>query len=412
MIHRSLVAAALVALVALGCAPSELGLPPVAPGTVEPEIRVGLVRGVESAVLGGGPGGGTVLDPAGQTRIRLAPGAVARVVAAGGQVQLTAEGTTVTGARFDLVPDALGLVRVADRDYRGQLELSVLDGRVVVVNRLGIESYLAGVVNAEMGRRAEAEAEALAAQAIVSRTYALRSLARGAAQRWDVVATVSDQAYLGVGSELEQGWNAIRRTHGIVLEYDGDLIDPFFHSTCAGRTAEGREIFQYAERPYLRSVSDAAPGGTDWCAISPRYRWTEQWTGAALEAVLRQTLPPLGLDPAGRGALRDVKVQSRSASGRVTELAVEYARGTVTVRGHGVRQALRPSGIDQLRSTSFRLVATRSGDRLDRLTADGGGAGHGVGMCQWGAVGRARAGHTAGDILQAYFPGTALGRRW
>lgn len=399
-------------LLLAACAPAPEGLHSIAPETTEPQIRVALVRQGTVLELGGGDAL-NLLDQSGFPMLSLASGAVARLEAAGDMVRVRAGGAGVGPVlRLEVLADPAGLVRVAGREYRGRLVVTAAAGQLLVINRLGIESYLAGVVNAEMGRRADTELEALLAQAVVSRTYALQALARGRTLPWDVVATVSDQAYLGVGSELEQSWNAVRRTQGQILEYQGEPIDPFFHSTCGGRTAAGDEVFQYARRPYLQSVSDAAPDGTSWCAISPRYRWTESWSAAALAEVLRATLPPLGLTSERQGAVRDVSVTGRSPSGRVAELTIAFEQGSVPVRGQAVRQALRPSGIDQLRSANFGVVTTRSAGRLQQLSAEGGGAGHGVGMCQWGAVGRARAGWSASAILATYFPGAMLARRW
>ncbi len=399
-------------LLLTACAPAQEGLSSITPETTEPQIRVALVRQGTVLELGGGAPL-SLLDQSGFPMLSLASGAAARLEADGDMVRVRAGGTGVGPVlRLEVVADPAGLVRVAGREYRGRLVVTAAAGRLLVINRLGIESYLAGVVNAEMGRRADPELEALLAQTIVSRTYALQAVARSRTLPWDVVATVSDQAYLGAGGELEQGWNAVRRTQGQILEYQGEPIDPFFHSTCGGRTAAGDEVFRYARRPYLQSVSDAAPDGTSWCAISPRYRWAESWSAAALAEVLRATLPPLGLTSERLGAVRDVSVTGRSPSGRVAELTIAFERGALPVRGPAVRQALRPSGIDQLRSADFRVVTTQSSGRLQQLTAEGGGAGHGVGMCQWGAVGRARAGWSANAILSAYFPGALLARRW
>jgi stage II sporulation protein D len=211
-----------------------------------------------------------------------------------------------------------------------------------------------------------------------------------------------------VPGELAQGVQAVAETRGIVLTHGGVLIDAFFHSTCGGRTAEPTEIFAGAGgRPYLRSVSDRAPDGRDYCAISPRYRWREEWSGQGLLATLRETL-------AGGGSLTGVagvEVLRRGATGRVQAVTVSHGGGVIPVEGaNAVRQVLRPPGGGLLRSSDFTLQAGRDGTGVDRLVAEGRGAGHGVGMCQWGAVGRARAGAGWAAILAAYFPGAELGR--
>jgi stage II sporulation protein D len=123
--------------------------------------------------------------------------------------------------------------------------------------------------------------------------------------------------------------------------------------------------------------------------------------------------------PAGRGppavasdvsVVRDVRVSYRTPSGRVGQLTVSLRRGDVVVDGPNVRQVLRPLSGDPLRSNTFTLTETRDGGRVTRLAADGAGAGHGVGLCQWGAVGRSRAGQDHERILAAYYPGAVLER--
>jgi len=132
---------------------------------------------------------------------------------------------------------------------------------VTVVDRVSMETYLAGVVSAEMGRRSLTEQEALRAQAVVSRTYALRNLRRWQVQGFDLYATVADQVYGGVAAETPEAREAVSGTRGMILIYGGQPIDAFFYSTCGGTTAEGTEVFRAADRPYLRSIADVGPDG-------------------------------------------------------------------------------------------------------------------------------------------------------
>ena len=282
---------------------------------------------------------------------------------------------------------------------------------MTVVNRLPLETYLQGVVSAEMGRRNLAEQEALRAQAVVSRTYALRNMRRWDADGFDAYSSVADQVYGGLVSETPEGLEAVAATRGQILAWGGGPIDAFFYSTCGGRTAEGTEVFRAANRPYLRSVADVAPDGTAYCSVSPRFRWREEWSGDALRATLRRTLPAaLGTPADAIGEIRDVRVTATTPSGRVAELTVTLDRSSVAVRGPLVRQVLRPVSGDLLRSSAFTLVATGAGRQITRLVAEGAGAGHGVGFCQWGAVGRSRAGQDYRRIVAAYFPGAVLER--
>jgi stage II sporulation protein D len=279
------------------------------------------------------------------------------------------------------------------------------------VNRLLLESYLQGVVSAEMGRRSAIEFEALMAQAIVSRTYALRNLGRRASLGFDLHGSVADQVYAGSRSETPEGQEAVRATRGTVLAHGGAPIDAFFYSTCGGQTADGVEAFRAASRPYLRSFPDVDENGQAYCRISPRYRWREEWSGDALRTTLRRTLPAAaGVAAARAGEVRDVWVAQRTGSGRVGRLGITLRADHVMVEGQAVRRVLSPASGDLLRSAAFTLTATRRGQEVTRLVADGSGAGHGVGLCQWGAVGRSRAGQDHQQILAAYFPGAALQR--
>jgi stage II sporulation protein D len=264
-----------------------------------------------------------------------------------------------------------------------------------------------------MGRRAPAEQAALRAQAVVSRTYALRNMGRWKAQGFDLSATVADQVYSGQGAETPEGRAAVGDTRGRVLTYEGAPIEAFFYSTCGGRTADGAEVFRGTARSYLRSVPDQAADGSVYCSISPRYRWHEEWTGEALRSTLERNLPPVaGRQSVNVREVSNLRVSRRSSSGRVDQLAIGLGGAEITVEGPAIRQVMRLNSGEPLRSTAFDLIATVSGQRVTHLTVDGMGSGHGVGFCQWGAVGRARAGQGYEQILAAYFPGTRLERRY
>jgi len=411
--ERKRLAWAVVGAVAFGCANPPGPAPVPGPSAGEPSIQVGLLVGAPSVALGGDAAvvltqldGSRLLDiPAGEVwRATAVTGGIALSSGAGVTVN------TVPEARL-LPTDSTAALRVNGRPYRGTLALLRDRAGISVVNQVGLEAYLLGVVSGEMGRRDPAEREALRAQAIVSRTYALRNLGRWRAQGFDLQPTVADQVYGGIGAETADARDAVTTTRGQIVSWGGQPIDAFFFSTCGGRTADGVEVFRGADRPYLRSVPDIDQAGLAYCSISPRFRWREEWTAEALRAVLRRSLPEVVGIPAGRvGEVRDVRVAMRTASGRVGQLTVALEDNDVQVDGPQVRQVLRTPAGDILRSTAFTLSATRTGRRISRLVADGNGNGHGVGFCQWGAVGRARAGQDYQQILAAYYPGTELVR--
>jgi stage II sporulation protein D len=345
--------------------------------------------------------------PAGETWQASASGTTVTLTSPGGWVLPPLDRVTLAAT------DVNAPVRVDGKLYRGVAELLPGSGGLTVVNRVGVEAYLQGVVSAEMGRRASIEEAAIRAQAVVSRTYALRNLGRWREHGFDVSGTVADQVYGGLTIETAEGRAAVADTRGQVLTYNGALIEAFFYSTCGGRTADGAEVFHGAARPYLRSVADQADNGFVYCSISPRYRWHEEWTTEALLATIQRNLPPVaGIRSDQISRVTDVRVAQRTASGRVDQLEFGLGGPVIRVNGAAIRQVLRPPSGELLRSNAFTLVASSEGGVVTRLTVDGMGSGHGVGFCQWGAVGRARAGQGFEQILKAYFPGTTLERRY
>jgi stage II sporulation protein D len=380
----------------------------------EPELRIGLAVGRDSVALGGD---GELLLTDEARGVPLGTIAAGRrwwaVADTGGLRLVRADGTRSPRlARVVAVNLTEGrFVMAAGRRYRGRVAVSRDAAGLTVVNQVATESYLAGVIGHELGNRRPEEREALLAQAIVSRTYALRNRGRWATLGFDAHADVRDQVYTGVSGETPAAWDALRRTTGRVLRYHGDLIDAFFHSTCGFRTASAEEAFRaVGGRPYLRPVSDAAGGGRYYCEQSPRFRWREEWDGSALRAILSRTLAPYAdFSAGGMPPLRNVEVAQRTPSGRVRELRIAFAHGDVRVPGHAVRDVLR-SAERPLWSAAFQLHVTRSGGEVTKLVAAGAGSGHGVGMCQWGAIGRARAGQNHRRILETYYPGTRVDR--
>ncbi len=383
-----------------------------APLGAEPIVRVALVSAATQVIIGAQ---GSALGAArGVPTLRLEPGD-SLVLAADGAAFVT--GGAAPG-RFEQLAFASTMaeryVTVNGRPFRGAVEVFARAGGITVVNALPLEQYLQGVVNAEMGRRAASEQAALEAQATVARTYALRNRGRYAVDGYDLLAGVGDQLYGGVAAETELGIAAVRATAGLALLYHGTPITAFFHSTCGGSTATPEESFQLVRgAPYLRAVSDARPGGGHYCDISPRFQWTVEWEGSQLRDILRHTVPAvLGIDSSAVTGLRDVYVRRTGASGRATDVRIRIAEGEIPVPGYAVRAVFQTPEGRPLGGSAVRFAARQQDGALASLVAQGRGWGHGVGLCQWGAVGRARAGQDARTILNAYFPGTTLARAY
>ena len=378
-----------------------------------PEVRVGLAVGASSARVGGGSFPLQVEGAQGNFLGVIPAGESWEAVPGGSGVVLRpARGGRFTDRRLTIRPrEPDALVRVGTRDYRGTLSINPDRTGITVVNLVELEEYLIGVVGAEMGGRPEGDREAVRAQAIVSRTYALRTRNRWRAQGFDYYATVADQVYVGVSAENPLAREAIAATIGLAVTYGGAPIDAFFFSTCGGRTELGTEVFRAATRSYLRSVADVDASGRAYCAPSPRYRWQQTWTGAELRRAVERGLAEIGSEGAGGvSRVRDIRIAERTASGRVGRLVIALANRNVSVESPRVRQVLRSPDGELLRSTLFSLRVTGGGSEVSGLSVEGSGAGHGVGFCQWGAIGRARAGQRYDDIIAAYYPGTRLER--
>ena len=403
--------AALVALAQLACtrgtAPNTRPLPPAAvdarltrvslgvmpTATLSATSRWQLVDRAGVVVSRGDSGARTVASVAGDV-IRIGD-------ARGGDAPLTLSSTG-------------GIVSLNGRRYRGELVFSRADSGLLVVNRVDVEAYLRGVVPREMGIRGPAERAALEAQAVAARSYAVIRL-HNTSRAYDLVATTSDQVYGGVDSENALADAAVAATESLVLMYDGRIVNAPYSSTCGGSTAAPSEVWRSRDEPFLQRVSDRIPGSDRfYCDIGPRFRWERSWRGDTLTAIVERYIRSYAQVPAGPvGVVRGISVEGRTPSGRVAAISLETDRGRYRLQGNDIRYVLRSSGGELLNSTYFSPENVAGSDgRLSRLTIRGLGYGHGIGMCQWGAIGRARAGQDFRTILRTYFPGTNVARAY
>jgi stage II sporulation protein D len=297
------------------------------------------------------------------------------------------------------------------KKYRGELIITRTDSGFIVVNTLPMDSYLRGVVPLEIGSRTSAEFAAVQAQAVAARTYAYKHLT--STRAFDMYATVQDQVYGGVDAEKPQADTAIMTTRDVVVLYNGQPITTPYHSTCGGSTAGVSEVwYDQPDQPYLRPVSDRIPGTNNYyCDSSPRFSWTQSYDAAGLRAVMEKYLATYTKAPKnGVGKITDIREEGRTQSGRIAAISVQTESGTYTLRGNDIRFVLRDPKGAILNSTYFSFTKETSGGEVSSLNVNGRGYGHGIGMCQWGAIGRARAGQNYRTILETYYPGTTIGR--
>lgn len=308
--------------------------------------------------------------------------AVTRIVSVAGGLEVG--GRRVGGSAVRL-EGRRGLFRVGARDYVGALEVWRGADGLVLINELPLEEYVAGTVRAEASERWPAQA--LRALAVVTRTYALFQQGRNGTKPFHLVAGSQDQNFAGRVPEGSPAWEAARATAGQVLAWQGRVFPAFHHSDSGGFTEPPQTVFSGEGIPPLPGVRD------EFSLDSPNYTWAVTLPLAAIGERLRQG----GLDV---GEVARLTVLDRSPSLRVTRIAVEHARGTATLKGTDFRRLV---GYDALKSTLFVPVVSE-----DMVRFEGRGWGHGVGLSQYGAKGMAERGYAYPQILEHYYPGTAL----
>ncbi len=368
------------------------------------------------------------LDATGPWRLLDAPGGVLvrarategwRVERRGRQLRAVRGDGTATAWQVDLLaqfPDDAGAARSGGKTYRGALVFVATDTGILIVNHLPLEDYVRGVVPLEIGERAPAERAAVEAQAIAARSYTVTRLAaahRGAGRSpdFDLVASVSDQVYGGRDAERPFSDAAVSASAGLVLRLGERVLNAPFYSACGGETAAAEEVWRTGGESHLRRVSDRIAGTERfYCDIAPRFAWTRAFTATELDAVVRRYVAAYAaVGSGGPGKVTDLEVDGRTPSGRVANLVIRTDRGSYRVRGNDSRSVLRSPGGELLNSAYFSVTMERASGRVVRAVIRGNGYGHGVGMCQWGAIGRARAGQDTRTILRTYYPGTTVG---
>ncbi len=289
--------------------------------------------------------------------------------------------------RFSATPDAEETVRkignfkgellVSGVRYLGNIEIWKGERGLYLINEVPLEDYVRSVVLSEVADGWEMEA--LKAQAVIVRTYAVRYIQKGSGRLYHLTSSTLHQLYRGDNSDSRVTY-AVSQTAGEILTYEGEPIEAFYHSTCGGRTELPEEVFGKAY-PYLKSVSSD-------CSLSSYWIWQRRLGRAEIEKAL------------GLTGLREIRISGYTKTGRAKELTFVTDKGTETVLAKDLRRIL---GWKRLPSTWFTV--RKSGDTF---VFDGKGYGHGVGLCQWGAQQMAKEGRSYREILSFYYPGTVI----
>lgn len=322
-----------------------------------------------------------------------APGKI-RVFRVGAQVHVG----TFAATSVRIQPIDGKRITLNGKAYPGAIQISGdAGGNLWVVNVVDLESYVAGVIGEEIGYSAPAEAQK--AQAIAARTYAVARARDVRAQYprevFDLYADTRSQVY-GGDCGTERVWQAVWATRGQVMTDAGTVFPSYYHSSCGGCTEAVEEVFP-AKKKY-----GTLGGGVrcTWCAGAKRRDWSV-WVP---EWRLRTRLLAAGYKV---GAVQSVQTVERSPTGRSGLVQIVFAGATRNASIKLDSAVFRSLVGDELRSTNFRIIPGKGGFRFE-----GEGWGHGVGLCQEGAIGQARQGRNCGQILVSYYPGHALGKAY
>jgi len=272
---------------------------------------------------------------------------------------------------------------VGQKRFSGKLNLFVLDTEILVVNVLEIEKYLSSVVGSEMPTKWPIEA--LKAQAIASRTYALKQKGN---DLFDIDSTQKNQVYNGLESRTHKTIRAVKSTRSLVLTYNNKLINALFHSSSGGMTENSQDVWKN-KYPYLSSVKDFDKN-------NPKFRWQKKISSNELINLFPKI-----------GGLKNIEILDITSTGRVKNVKLIGSYGSDHMSGVALRKRLWLNS-NFVRFKFFEEELNNKFPSKKGLIVFGQGSGHGVGMSQWGAKYLASRGQKAERILKHFYKGVQI----
>lgn len=343
-----------------------------------PDIRVLIVDGGPSITI---EGQGSILRTTSSSgRERESAGARERLIA--GEKGLVMRGADRGGGiTFE---NKTRRYRIGERSFKGTIATVWKEkGGLLVINKLPLEDYLVGLINSEIS--SSWHAEAIKAQAVAARTYALYQI--DAARRaitprpYDITSTTLDQVYDGAHNEDVKSQRAVMSTRGEVLLRGGAIFSAYYHSCCAGLTEHAHNVWPGEQGPPV--VKDR------YCEGSPKLIW--EWNIGMPEFVAAMDRSGVQI-----GLLQSIATTQLPDSPRADMVILEDGDGMKMIRATELRKIF---GYQNIKSTWFDVAI-----RGNKIKFTGRGYGHGVGLCQWGAKGMAEEGIGYRDILKFYYP--------
>lgn len=286
------------------------------------------------------------------------------------------------------------IYRIGESKFRGTIHI-FSDGpnKLLVVNELDLEDYLAGLINSEIS--SNWPREAVKSQAVAARTYAIYQISvknkYEANSRYDVESTVIDQVYHGAHREDRRAYEGVRATTGMVLTRSGVIFPSYYHSSCGGYTEHACNVWE---------GSEDSPAIVDrYCMNSPFSKWflripREEFIGILTNAGM------INKD----ALMLDISQQPFPNSPRADLIFIKTEKSSIPIKATELRKIL---GYKRLKSTWFNV-----GIEGNEVVFAGRGFGHGVGLCQWGAKSMAESGHNYKEILKHYYRDAEIGRMY
>jgi len=352
----------------------------VAPAQASLLLRIAIQEGVKQVKIGSSTNA-IVRDSAGRAIGEIPANQGFSVELQSGKVALA---NWISGQMW-IEPKAEGYVWIGDRWYRGRTHIIPHKGGITAINYVNFAEYLYSVIGAEMN--GNWPQEALKAQAVAARSYALKKRQENSNNFYDLGNDQSWQVYQGIKTESPGTYAAVDATQGQVLTYNGQVILALFHSSSGGHTENVEDVWSNP-LPYLRAVPD-------FDQDAPVYEWTESFS----QAELKQRI-------LGVGNIISMTPQTTTPYGSLITIKVLGDAGVKTLKSTDVTAAL------DLKSTRFTVSAKKTGAKQipTSFQITGKGFGHAVGMSQWGAYNLARNGYSYHHILLYYYQGTTLTR--
>lgn len=362
-------------------------LPPPATGK-SPDIRVCLTSGPVSSLNLKVDGAFTIRALGSETPLMRGKGLdETRVQCVGQTIRVGRQ--SLRGTRLELVPQTSPTVWVNGHQYRGELRIyRQPGGKLLPINVLPLEDYIASVVDSEMP--AAFPPAARKAQAICSRTYAIYQMQQQRSHPYfDVYSSTRSQNYLGyqylangrrLAGETKEGRQIAQETAGLVCTYQDEVFCTYYSAVCGGCTTQGNLVFSDAAPP-LQAVS------CDWCRDAKFYRWTEKRTKQTTTNKLASLL--------GSSRKRLSSLHREDSSPLTPASLFEASNG---------EKHARLTAVDLRRRLSLPSASFEVWEDTQHFLFQGRGHGHGVGLCQWGARGMALAGKSTAEILNHYYP--------